>query len=161
MTVGVYKDFACPACRQFNAQVKPNVVSEYVEEGVVRYEHYDFPLDMHEPDSYTAANAARAVQDAADDETFFAFADRIFDNQSDLGPGTYADLADAESVDGDAVRSAAEGRTYRNVVEEDKQRGIDEGVRGTPTVVVDGTMLDGFDWGTVRSAVESARPDGS
>ncbi|WP_436924542.1 DsbA family protein [Halosimplex amylolyticum] len=161
VTVGVYKDFACPACRQFNAQVKPNVVSEYVEEGVVRYEHYDFPLDMHEPDSYTAANAARAVQDAADDETFFAFADRIFDNQSDLGPGTYADLADAESVDGDAVRSAAEGRTYRNVVEEDKQRGIDEGVRGTPTVVVDGTMLDGFDWGTVRSAVESARPDGS
>ncbi|MFC7142808.1 DsbA family protein [Halosimplex aquaticum] len=160
VTVGVYKDLACPACRQFNAQVKPNIASEYVEQGVVRYEHYDFPLDMHEPQSYTAANAARAVQHEADDETFFAFTDRLFDNQSDLGPGTYADLADEEGVDGDAVRSAAEGRTFRTVIREDKQQGIDAGVRGTPTVVVDGSMLDGFGWGTVRSAIESARPDG-
>ncbi|WP_415381817.1 DsbA family protein [Halosimplex sp. TS25] len=160
VTLGVYKDFACPACRQFNAQTKPNVVSEYVEEGVVRLEHYDFPLDMHEPMSYTAANAARAVQHEADDETFFAFADSLFENQSDLGSATYADLADEEGVDSDGVRSAAEGRTYRTVIQEDKQQGIDADVRGTPTVFVDGEMLDGFDWGTVRSAVESARPDG-
>ncbi len=163
MTVAVYKDFACPACRQFNEQVKPNVVREYVDPGVVRFEHYDFPLDMHEPDSYTAANAARAVQHAADDAAFFAFADALFANQGDLSPGTYETLAtDLEAdVDGERVRSAAEGRTYREVVRADKQQGIDAGVRGTPWVFVDGSVVDGFGWERVRAAIENARPDDS
>jgi len=160
VTVGVYKDFACPACRQFNEQVAPKVESEYVDEGVVRYEHYDFPLDTHAPVSYTAANAARAVQHEADDATFFAYADLLFDNQGDLGPSTYADLAGEVDVDGERARSAAEGRTYRRVVGEDKQQGIDAGVRGTPWVFVNGSAVDGFGWERVRSAIESARADG-
>ncbi|WP_459193992.1 DsbA family protein [Halosimplex sp. J119] len=160
VTVGVYKDFACPVCREFNAQIKPNLVSEYVETGVIQFEHYDFPLDMHKPESYTAANAARAVQHAADEDTFFSYADRLFENQSDLGSATYADLANDEGVDGESVRTAAEGRTFRNVIQEDKQQGADADIPGTPTVFVDGTMLDGFGWERVRSAIESARPDG-
>jgi protein-disulfide isomerase len=162
VTVGVYKDFACPACRQFNQQVAPQVEREYVDPGVVRVEHYDFPLDMHEPDSYTAANAARAVQHAADDAAFFAYADLLFADQADLGPSTYATLANdlSTGVDGERVRSDAEARTYRSVVEADKQQGIDAGVRGTPWVFVNGSALDGFGWETVRSAIENARSDG-
>ncbi|WP_123534193.1 DsbA family protein [Halosimplex salinum] len=160
VTVGVYKDFACPACAQFNEQITPLIERDYVEEGVVRYEHYDFPLDMHDPESYTAANAARAVQDLAGDDAFFAFADALFANQSDQSPGTYAELAGDVDVEGDRVRSAAEGRTYRHVVSADKDRGLDEGVRGTPTVVVDGSIVDELSWEGIRSDIEAARPDG-
>ncbi|ELZ24329.1 DSBA oxidoreductase [Halosimplex carlsbadense 2-9-1] len=160
VTVGVYKDFACPACRQFNEQVAPQIEREYVDQGVVRYEHYDFPLDTHAPVSYTAANAARAVQHEADDAAFFDYADLLFDNQGEFGPSTYADLAGEVDVDGERARSAAEGRTYRRVVGEDKQQGIDAGVRGTPWVFVNGSAVDGFGWETVRSAIESARSDG-
>jgi protein-disulfide isomerase len=162
VTVGVYKDFACPACRQFDERVKPQIEREYVDPGVVRFEHYDFPLDTHAPSSYTAANAARAVQHGADDAAFFAFADALFANQGDLGPGTYETLAnDLEAdVDGERVRSAAEGRTFREVVRADKQQGIDAGVRGTPWVFVNGSAVDGFGWERVRSAIESARSDG-
>ncbi|QLH83562.1 DsbA family protein [Halosimplex pelagicum] len=161
VTVGVYKDFACPACRDFNRVVAPRIESEYVDSEVVRYEHYDFPLDNHAPASYTAANAARAVQHDADDAAFFSFADALFDNQSDLGPSTYATLANDldATVDGDRVRSAAEGRTYREVVSADKQMGIDAGVRATPTVVVDGSIVEQRSWEGIRSAIEAARPE--
>ncbi|QLH78722.1 thioredoxin domain-containing protein [Halosimplex rubrum] len=160
VTVGVYKDFACPACREFNRVVAPKIQSEYVDPGVVRLEHYDFPLDTHAPASYTAANAARAVQHEADDAAFFAYADLLFDNQGDFGPSTYADLAGEVDADGERARSAAEGRTYRRVITEDKQAGIDAGVGGTPWVFVNGSAVDGFGWERVRSAIESARPDG-
>lgn len=158
VTVSVYKDFACPACRNFNDGITPRIVEEYVGPGVVRLEHYDFPLDMHEPASYTAANAARAVQHAADDEAFFSFADALFANQSDLEPATYAELAGEIPVDGDRVQAAAEGRTYRHIVSADKQEGIDAGVRATPTVFVDGSAVEQLSWSAISSMIESARP---
>ncbi|WP_436931136.1 thioredoxin domain-containing protein [Halosimplex halobium] len=160
VTVGIYKDFACPACRRFNEQVTPLLEREYVEPGVVRLEHYDFPLEMHAPDAYTAANAARAVQHTAGDAAFFSFADALFADQADLGPGTYATLAgDLDApVDGERVRADAEGRTYSSVVQADKQRGIDAGVRATPTVVVDGSIVERLSWEGIRSAIEAARP---
>ena len=158
VTVSVYKDFACPACRNFNAGITPRLVEEYVDQGVVRLEHYDFPLDMHEPTSYTAANAARAVQHASDDEAFFSFADALFANQSDLGPGTYAELAGEVNVDGERVQTAAEGRTYRHIVSADKENGIDAGVRATPTVFVDGSPVEQLSWSAIQSRIERARP---
>jgi len=160
VTVEVYEDFACPACGRFAEVLAPQIASEYVEPGVARYQFHDMPLDTHAPASYEAANAARAVQDSVDDAAFFEYADLLFANQSDLGPALYEELASEVGADGESVREAATGRTYRNVVNADKRAGIDRGVDATPTVFVDDSAVDELSWAAIRQAIEAARPDG-
>ncbi len=79
--------------------------------------------------SWKGASAARAVQDEADDETFFDFSERLFANQIQLGPDTYADLTEGIDIDGETVRAAATGELYRPTVSGDREAGIDRGVR--------------------------------
>jgi protein-disulfide isomerase len=155
VTVAVYKDYACPHCATYNADIKPAIVSEYVDAGVARLAHHDFPIPVDDTESWRAASAARAVQVEAGDEAFFDYADRLFQNQPALGLDTYAELA--ESVPGETVRQAANDRSYQTTVESDRETGIDRGVKGTPTVFVNGKQTESWDRETVESAIDDAR----
>ncbi|MEF8853153.1 MAG: DsbA family protein [Haloarculaceae archaeon] len=161
VTLTVHEDFACPACRRFHEQFVPVIDRDYVEPGVVTYEFRDFPLEMHAPRSFEAANAARAVQDGHGDEAFFAYADSLFANQDSLSPDTYERLANDIDADGDEVRAAAEGRAYRKTVDRDLSMGRDAGVRGTPTVFVNGSQPAELSLGAIRDAIEAARTAGA
>lgn len=136
VTVAVFEDFACPHCRRFNERIVPDLWSEYVEPGRVAYVHYDFPIPVDETVSWQAPSAARSVQAQADASTFFAYAARLFANQSRLGPSTYAELARAVGVDGGRTREAATDGTYRPTIVADRAAGRERGVDGTPTVFV-------------------------
>lgn len=139
VTVAVFEDFACPHCKSYNEQVVPDLRAEYVEPGRIAYVHYDFPVPVDRTVSWQAPSAARSVQARADAATFFAYAARLFANQSRLGPATYADLAREVGVDGPRTREAATEETYRPTVAADRETGRDRGVDGTPTVFVGDT----------------------
>jgi protein-disulfide isomerase len=87
--------------------VLPRIEEQYVSSGRIRYEHHDFPIPVADPESYTAANAARAVATRTDGEAFWTYSRALFEKQSDLGPELYASLANEMDLDGDAVREAA------------------------------------------------------
>lgn len=159
VTVAVYEDYACPHCATYSLEVFPQVASDYLEPGTVRYEFYDFPIPVDETISHQAANAARAVQAAAGSQAFFEYSEALFANQSDLGPETYASLADEVGVDGGTVRQAATDRTYDQTIAESRQAGIQRGVSGTPTVFVNDSQVQWSEiaYEPVRDAIESAR----
>lgn len=157
VTVAVFEDYACPHCGDYSLDVFPQLASEYLEPGTVRYEFHDFPIPVNETVSWEAANAARAVQAAAGSQAYFEYSEALFANQSSLGPETYATLADDVGVDGPTVREAATGRKYDPTVSGDKQRGVDRGVTGTPTVFVDGTAVSEPSYDAISDAIESAR----
>jgi len=161
VTMTVYEDLACPACRTFHEQFVPVIDRDYVEPGVVTYEFRDFPLEMHAPRSFEAANAARAVQAAAGEAAFFSYVDSLFANQNSLSPDTYAELAGDVGVDGDQIRAAAVGQIYRNTIDRDLSRGQDAGVRGTPTVFVDGEQPAELSMNAIAAAIEAARSQDS
>ena len=161
VTMTVYADFACPACRTFHDDFVPPLESEYIDPGIVTYEHRDFPLEMHAPRSFDAANAARAVQNATDDETFFAYVDSLFGNQRRLSADVYQSLAGEVDADGEQVRAAAEDRIYRRTVSRDLDAGDEAGVRGTPTVFVDGQAPAELSLEAIREAIETARSQDS
>jgi len=154
VTLAVYEDFACPHCKNYNENGYPALAEEYVESGEIRYEHRDLPIPVADPESYEAANAARAVQDRGGSGAFWTYAEALFANQSDLGsetPELYADLAEG-LVAADAVREAAVDRAYSETIETDRQRGIDAGVEGTPGFVLDGEVVtSGFGDETVEA----------
>lgn len=155
VAVAVYEDFSCPHCRTFNQAVFPRVRDELVDTGRARLVHYDFPIPVDETWSWRAASAARAVQAQAGDEAFFAFAKALYANQGDYSLALVERLADEVGADGAAVRRAAKEETYRAVVRANRQAGIDDGVRGTPTVVVAGEQVSPS-YADIAAAVEAA-----
>ena len=162
VTVDVFEDYACPHCQTFTREVYPQIRSTYIDPGEVRYRFFDFPIPVDEAWSWRAASAARAVQDRADAETFFAFAEGVYENQgrlSEAGHQVAHDLANDLGVDGCTVAAAADQEAYRSVVEADRQEGVAREVPGTPAVYVNGRELDGYGWETVDSGIRSALED--
>jgi protein-disulfide isomerase len=155
VVVETYEDFACPHCATFSAQITPQVVSEYVDPGDVRLAFRDFPIPVSEQWSWGVASAARAVQETTDDETFFAFVEAAFANQGNYSMDTIQSIADDVGADGCTVRAAATREPYRPVVEADRQRGIDAGVQGTPSVFVDGQQLSNTSFDAISSAIDA------
>ena len=159
VTVAAFEDYACPHCATYATEVFPQVAADYLADGAIRYEFYDFPIPVDEAVSWEAANAARAVQAEAGAQAYYVYSERLFRNQSNLGPSAYASLTEGLDVDGETVREAATDRAYDQTVEADKQRGLDLGVQGTPTVFVDGDPVQWQEiaYDPVRQAIEAAR----
>ncbi|MFB6128497.1 MAG: DsbA family protein [Halorhabdus sp.] len=156
VTVAVFKDYACGHCARYTLDVFPDLVSEYIRPGTIRYEQYDFPIPLSE-ESWRAPNAARAVQDTVGEDAYWEYSHALYANQDRLGLALYAELAEQVGADPDTVRSAAAERTYDATVKADRQLGIDRGVRATPTIFVNGSPLDSYAYDVVTRAIESAR----
>jgi protein-disulfide isomerase len=136
VTVTVFEDFACPHCRRFNAQVKPEIEQQYVEAGDVRYLHADFPIPVDETWSYAIGSAARAVFSEAGHDAFWGFVTAIYEHQTNYSFDAVETVAAEVAGVGETARSAAEGETYRDTLESDRSMGERWGVSGTPTVFV-------------------------
>src|SRR5258708_12377335 len=60
ITIEVFEDFQCPACRNFFETTVKQLIDDYVVPGKVYLIHRDFPLEMH-PYSHQAARLANAA----------------------------------------------------------------------------------------------------
>ena len=142
VTVQVWEDFSCPHCATWSTEALPQLREDYVTSGEVRYEHHDFPIPV-EDWAWGAASAGRAVYESTDGETFFAFAESVYERQSDYTLQVTGDAADNAGVQPCTAVTAARDETYRPVLEADKQAGTDTGMEGTPAIVVNGQLLSG------------------
>ncbi|MFB6133437.1 MAG: DsbA family protein [Halanaeroarchaeum sp.] len=158
VTVEAYEDYACPHCRRYVEETLPEIRESYVTADAVRYEHHDFPIPVDERWSWQVASAARAVQDSVDAQAFFAFATSIYEHLGSYSLDVIGSTAAAVGADPAFVRTAAREETYRPVLEADRRRGVERGVRGTPTIFVNGEKLPSYEWSTVETAIESALP---
>ncbi|KAB1196529.1 MULTISPECIES: DsbA family protein [Haloferax] len=164
VVVDGWEDFACPHCATFSLEVLPKLQTEYVDEGIVRYRHHDFPLPVDEWWSWRGASAARQVQDEADDETFFQFSKTLYENQSTFRRGdtderlsTLQRLADDAGLDGCSIAAAASRDRFRPLLEAERTNAADErGFRGTPTILVNGNQVNPT-WDALESTIENVR----
>lgn len=142
VTVAVYEDFACGGCRRFKENVYPVLEEEYLEPGTVRYEHRDFPLPIDDTWSWAVASAAREVFETEGNDAFWAFASEIYEHQPSYSYEAIATVATEIGADGETIREAAEEDAHRSTIEDNQSYGRSSGVGGTPSVVVDGDLLD-------------------
>ena len=136
VTVVEYGDYECPYC----AAARP-VLAELVDSsaGRVRLVFRNFPLaDVH-PYALTAALAAEA---AGAQGVFWEMHDLLFQRQNRLGDADLAEYAESVGLPGGAVVGDA-AQPYGDKVEADFQSGVDSGVRGTPTLFIDGRRYTG------------------
>jgi len=144
VTLEVYEDLGCPACRSYVQDVFPSIQSRYLDDGRIRYEHHDFIVIG--PTSRQAASAAREVLDREGDEGFWSFTGAVFDNQGRLqsqAPGLFSELAGNLGFDDPSgIATAGQNLAYDSAVESDMNRGRNLGVGGTPSFVVDGSLVE-------------------
>lgn len=160
VTVEVYEDFQCPACRAFEQTSGP-VLDSLVDAGTARviYRPIAF-LDRASTTRYST-RALNAAACAADAGAFTSIHQRLWTVQPPEGtPG----LSDEELIRLGAD-SGADGADYarcvrdlryqpwtRQVTDEASKRGIN----ATPTVLVNGQALQAPTPDTVRAAIENA-----
>jgi protein-disulfide isomerase len=149
VTVVEYGDYECPYC----AAARPVLVALIDHSpGQVRLVFRNFPLaDVH-PFALTAALAAEA---AAALGAFWPMHDLLFTKQNRLQDSDLARYAELLGLPGDAViRDAAQ--PYGDKIEADFHSGVDSGVRGTPTLFINGRRYAGhIDLPSLRAAVSS------
>ena len=80
ITIDVYTDFECPACRELYLRTIRRVIQEYVWANKVHLVHHDYPLPQHK----YSREAARWAVAAASFGKYEAVADALFENQATL-----------------------------------------------------------------------------
>jgi protein-disulfide isomerase len=162
VTVQAWEDFRCPACAAFNQRVKPGLVENYISAGKVKLEFHHLPLQQHEPGASLAAQAAEC---AADQGLFWSYHDRVFQETSN-GPTAFIaerliDYAVELNLDKSAFTQCLMSQTHLSTVTESLQAAQAAGFSGTPSVLVDGILIDNpFDFAVVSASIDTLLSEG-
>lgn len=152
-----FGDFKCPACKAFHQDVYPRLVSDFVWQDQVEF--YFINFQFLAPDSVTAGIAGECLYQQNED-AFWRYFDLMYDNQGpESQPWAAADrllpLVEAQlpGVNMAALRSCMDDEAMRQRVEQDRQIGQRAGVRGTPTLFVNGVKLDNWSYAALSAAI--------
>ena len=132
-----FADFQCPFCRQVEPTLK-NLLAKY--NGRVSLAYRDFPLaDIH-PQAELAAEACRC---AGEQGKVWEYHDLLFANPQKLNQEGLLEHAHSLKLDERQFASCLSSGKYAAAIEEDRQRGINAGVNGTPGFFINGIFLNG------------------
>ncbi|MCL1900699.1 MAG: thioredoxin domain-containing protein [Promicromonosporaceae bacterium] len=165
--LGVYLDYLCPACYQFEASQLENLVN-FMDHGTANVVLY--PMGMLGADSARLAAAAAWVADNAP-EHFFAYHVALFENV--IGGQTprndnagLAAIAEGVGVPADVAEGIRTGESFyrfgqwaassaQHFVTIEGFENPANGQRGTPTIAIDGVRWWG-DWPNSATALPNA-----
>jgi len=139
ITIIEFGDYQCPSCQQFALQVEPSISLGLLEPGKARFVFYDWPIVTAHPNAFLAARAARCAGDQGD---YWAYHDILYRNQTRWAPltspeDTFADYAAEVGLNKGAFESCLNSDKFADVVTANMQLGLQLGVNGTPTVLVE------------------------
>ena len=75
IVVKVFSSLTCPHCANFHTAVFNNLKNDYIDKGLVKFEHHAFPLDL------AALNAEVIVRCQTDNEKKFQLLEEIYKKQ--------------------------------------------------------------------------------
>ncbi|WP_020678179.1 DsbA family protein [Geopsychrobacter electrodiphilus] len=134
VTLAVFDDFECPYCAKTVPLLK-QVVEKY--QGKVKLVFKNFPLTIHR-DSRNAALTALAANKQG---KFWNVYDLFYANYNSLNPQKIDELAAQTGLDMEQLKKDRLDPRLNAQIESDIAEGTRIGVRGTPTVFVNGRLL--------------------
>ena|SRR3989344_6081692 len=146
ITIVEFSDFQCPFCRSFWSGALPEIKKDYIDTGKARFVYKHYPLDFHSG----ARPAAEASECAAEQEKFWEFHDKVFEEQAKLGQGTIQfgkpeiiKWIGALGLNMDQFNDCFNSGKYAQRVSDDMAQGTKAGVGGTPTTFINGQKIVG------------------
>ena len=150
-----YGAYGCHACKQAHESgVLEKIVEEY--DGQVNLIFRDIPIISPQYDFMTA-QLAQCVLDQSND-LFWTFHDMLYTvaRQSSSTREELVTNAGNLGIDTEALNTCYDAGTHVGTVRYDEQRGLDAGVRGTPTFFINGERLFNFSEDAFRQAINQA-----
>ncbi|MBA2291608.1 MAG: thioredoxin domain-containing protein [Gemmatimonadales bacterium] len=132
-----FADFQCPACRQFTLKTVASLRKHYPDDVAVVYRHW--PLPYHP----FAHAAARASECAAAQGRFERMHDRMFILQDSIGLKPFVEFASEAGVPDTLQFVSCIEESDSSAALADARAAVALGGRGTPTVLVNGNLLEG------------------
>ncbi len=132
--IAIYDDFECPYCAKSEPMIK-QVLQQYA--GKVKLAFKNFPLNFHK----NAKPAALAALAAGRQGKFWELHDLLFENYSSLSPARIRQLAEQLQLDMVQFERDKSDPELLQQIDFDLQEGQRIGVRGTPTIFINGRRL--------------------
>jgi protein-disulfide isomerase len=143
ITIVEFSDYQCPYCARSEPLVK-QALDAYPTQARLIFKH--LPLTSIHPQALPAALAAAAAQKQG---KFWEMHDKLFANQRALAPEQLKQYAGEIGLDVAKFEADMQSEEVKQMVQEDMDLAQRVGVRGTPTIFVNGKILqtrslDGF-----------------
>ncbi|QOR67988.1 DsbA family protein [Cytobacillus suaedae] len=161
VTVVEFGDYKCPACKAWGESIFPQLINDYVDTGKVKFAYIN--VLFHGVESELGSLAAEAVYEQ-NPENYWTFHKELFnaqpprENHDDLWITNEKLLEIASTIPGidtQQLQKDIENQTTIEKVKLDSTLAEDFGVRFTPTIMVNGTMLeDPFDYEKIKSLID-------
>ncbi len=144
VTITEYASMTCPHCAAFSEKVFPQIKSEYIDPGKIRYVFREFPLDIK-----AAAGSMLARCIAKDDSgKYFAVVDMLFKQQNDWvmknTTETLKRIGKQAGMSEQAVETCLKDQALLDKIAADQKFANEVlKVNSTPTFFINGEMLKG------------------
>lgn len=157
VTVVQYTDFECPFCQRGYEIMQEKILKEFP--GKVRWIYKSLPLVSIHPWAEPAAMGAECAKLQGEDK-FWKVHDALFDAQREVTPDNLAEklAAFVKAAGGDvkAFEGCFEAKKTLPAVTKDAAEAESLGITGTPAFLVNGHLVSGADYLTIKRLVEEA-----
>lgn len=140
VTMIEFSDFQCPFCGSFFTGAFPELKAKYIDTGKVKLVYKQFPLTQIHNNAEVAAEASLCAQEQ---NKFWPYHDKLFENQSNLDKASLKKYAVDLGLNTSQFNSCLDSGQYRSKVQNDLQDGTKIGIQGTPSFVINGTLIPG------------------
>lgn len=153
VTIINFSDFQCPFSKRSYDLFK-KVMTEY--KGKVRYVFKHFPLGFHK-EAKPAAKAAIAAQNQG---KFWEMYEKLFQNQKTINQENLKVWAKEIGLDMEQFEKDFTGSEADQQLKDDMKQGAQFGIRGTPTVFVNGVRIVGANTPKINSVIKTQIAEG-
>jgi protein-disulfide isomerase len=140
-----FGDFKCPDCKDWEQNVFPQLKKDFIDTGKAKLYFMDFQVIRN---SETAELVGRSIYHQSND-AFWQYYTAIYANQGNEREdwATESYLLNFVSghvphIDIQQLKQDVQGKVYQSEVDQDKKIGKQAGVHATPTIFINGKMVE-------------------
>ena len=156
ITIFEFGDLQCPDCKMEAPVLRTNLMQSFP--GKVRVYFKDFPLESLHPWARAAAIAGRCVYRQGE-PAFWNFYDWIYENQEQIDPGNLQSKilawAGQKGLDSIQLGRCIDTKATESEVNSSIAEGRALGIRGTPTLFIDGRKIGGLQWPDLQLVINN------
>lgn len=127
-----FSDYQCPFCSKFGKETYPQLETDYIKTGKLKYVFRDLPLDFHKQ----AFKAAESAHCAGEQGKFWDMHDHLFANQKALTAEDLVKYGEALQLNGSLFQMCLDSGRYASDIRKDITEANNAGISGTPTFLI-------------------------
>jgi protein-disulfide isomerase len=147
VTIAVFSDYQCPFCARLEPTLR-QLLEKFPKE--VKLVHKNFWLQSHR----FALQAARAALAANEQGKFWEFHERLIEIYQTLNEEKINEIAGSLALNMEKFRQDMNSPAIQNILSRDYNEGRRIGIRGIPTIFINGRMAERYGLADLQAMVE-------